>query len=129
MTPTRAWPLKAATVLAILALAGCGGSFGDLFSGSRGGRGPAPPGGPVDGPPATEAGICQLARQAVREATGVRELQGDTCSASHTGPGAWQARVDFAAGARQQSYQVDLQPMRQRQGWAVVSVTPQTPSG
>ena len=116
---------KPLLVVSLLALAGCG-SMGDIFTGSRS-RAPDVPGpAPAADPPATEAGICQLARQAVREATGVQELRGDTCTAAHARPGEWQARVDFASGSGQHSYRLQLQPTRQRQGWAVVDITPES---
>jgi hypothetical protein len=108
-------------------LAGCG-TFNDLMKGTS-----RPPEAsrqtPAD-PPADEARICQLARQAVREATGVSELRGDSCTATHAGPGSWQARVEFSSGAERQSWRIDLQPHRQRQqGWRVVDITPMTTSG
>ena len=114
---------KPLVVVSLLALAGCG-SMGDIFTGSRS-RAPTAPGPSQSDPPATEAGICQLARQAVREATGVSELRGDTCTASRARPGEWQARVDFTSGSGQHSYRLQLQPTRQRQGWAVVDITPE----
>ena len=125
---TTSMPLmKAFVVIGVLALAGCG-SMGDLFTGSRSRSTDVPPPPPAD-PPATEAGICQLARQAVREAMGLTELRGETCTASRARPGLWQAQVDFASGSGQHSYRLELQPNRQRQGWAVVDITPQGTTG
>ena len=117
--------IEAFIVVSVLALGGCG-SVGDIFSGSRSRPSDIPP--PAD-PPATEARICQLARQAVREAMGLTELRGDSCTASHTRPGEWQARMEFMSGSQQHFYRLALQPDRRRQGWAVVDITPLTPTG
>src|SRR5262245_26576654 len=100
MAPIPAPRLKTAFVLAsLLALAGCG-SLGSMFPASRSGDVPSRP--PND-PPVTEARICDLARQAVRQAMGVAALRGEQCTASHARPGEWQARVDFVSGTQQQS--------------------------
>jgi hypothetical protein len=123
MTPARLAPLL---LTALLSLAACG-SMGDIFTGSRSRSSePAVPPPPAN-PPATEASICELARQAVREASGVASLRGDSCTASNTRPGEWQARVDFASGSEKQAYRLQLQPTRQRQGWAVMDITPESP--
>ena len=50
------------------------------------------------------------------------------CTAAHTRPGEWQARIEFASGSGQHSYRLQLQPQRQRQGWAVVDITPEATS-
>jgi hypothetical protein len=125
MTPARLSPLLLA---ALLSLGACG-SIGDVLTGSRS-RSPEPsvPAPPAN-PPATEASICELARQAVREASGVASLRGDSCSATNTRPGEWEARVDFASGGEKQAYRLQLQPNRQRQGWAVMDITPESPQG
>ncbi|TXL71730.1 hypothetical protein FHP25_29005 [Vineibacter terrae] len=126
--------LKAFIITAgTLALAGCGGSLGDILpgQGSRRGAPPPPPSSssltPAD-PPVTEARICDLAKQAVREAMNVPQLRGETCSATHTRPGEWQAKVNFMSGSEQQTYRVALQPHRQRQEWGVLDLTPETTS-
>jgi hypothetical protein len=126
MSRAVAKPLKAVIAVSLLALGGCA-QLGNLFPASRSRSTTAPAGPPAD-PPATESGICQLARQAVREAMGIPELRGDTCTAAHTRPGEWQARVDFASGSGQHTYRLQLQPQRQRQGWAVVDITPEATS-
>lgn len=123
MTRLRFAPLLLAV---LLSLSACG-SIGDVLTGSRT-RSPepaVPP--PPANPPATEASICELARQAVREASGVSSLRGDSCSATNTRPGEWQARVDFASGSEKQAYRLQLQPTRQRQSWAVMDITPESP--
>lgn len=126
--PASAAPrLKALAVIGLLALAGCG-PIGDVLAPPRG-RAPEGPPRPAGDPPVTEARICELARQAVREATGVAELRGATCEAARARPGEWQARVDFISGSDRQSYRVALQPHRQRPDWAVVDITPQAASG
>jgi hypothetical protein len=119
----------AATLLAsgALALAGCG-TLDDFLPGSRG-HAPDRPGPVAADPPATEAGICDLAKAAVREATGLRVLRGETCTAARTRPGEWAAEVGFTSGSEQQAYRITLQPTRQRQGWAAVDVTPQAAAG
>ena len=130
---TTTTPLKTILITAsVLALAGCG-SLGDILpgQGSRRGAPPPPPSSstltPSD-PPVTEARICDLAKQAVREAMNVPQLRGETCSATHTRPGEWQAKVNFMSGSEQQTYRVALQPHRQRQEWGVLDLTPETSS-
>ena len=122
--------LKAIIITAsVFVLAGCG-SLGDILpgQGSRGSRPPEPATRTPSDPPVTEARICDLARQAVREAMNVTQLRGETCSATHTRPGEWQAKVTFMSGSEQQTYRVALQPHRQRQEWAVLDLTPETSS-
>ncbi len=126
MTTNPAPLTKAFIVASLLALGGCG-SFGDFMTGSRS-RPADVPAPSVADPPATEDRICELARQAVREAMNVTELRGATCTASHARPGEWQAEVNFVSGTERHAYRVALQPQRQRQGWAVVDITPQTTS-
>jgi len=113
----------------VFALAACG-SLGDILpgQGSRRGAPPEPAARPQADPPVTEARICDLAKQAVREAMNVTQLRGETCSATHTRPGEWQAKVNFMSGSEQQTYRVALQPHRQRQEWAVLDLTPETSS-
>jgi hypothetical protein len=126
----RAAPFKlpaAVLATAALALAGCG-TLDDFMPGSRD-RAPDRPGPVAADPPATEAGICNLARQAVKEATGLPTLRGETCTAARTRPGEWAAQVGFTSGSGPQAYRITLQPTRQRQGWAAVDVTPQEAAG
>ncbi|TWS99689.1 hypothetical protein [Reyranella sp. CPCC 100927] len=128
-------PLKTLILTAsVFALAACG-SLGDMLpgQGSRRTAPPPPSSGPGPGltpsdPPVTEARICDLAKQAVREAMNVPQLRGETCSATHTRPGEWQAKVNFMSGSEQQTYRVALQPHRQRQEWGVLDLTPETRS-
>lgn len=116
------------TALAPLLLAGCE-AMGGLWSGMRG-SGPGTPTPAADGPPADEGRICQLAQQSVREALGVKSLRGESCSASKTGPGRWEARVAFTSGTERQTYRVELRPHRdRRQGWAVVDMAPTVTTG
>lgn len=126
MTPA---PRTSVLIVASMVLLGGCGSISGLWTGLRS-RTPDVSSRPVNDPPAEEARICQLARQAVREAMGVTDLRGESCTASHTRPGEWQARVEFASGTERHSYRLELQPHRdKRQGWGVVDITPLTPTG